>query len=687
MPKGYSNEPMLDIFIYETEQNLEQLEISILDSEKANKLTSDAINEIFRVMHTIKGSAAMMMFDGIASLAHVIEDLFFYIREEKPLDLDPVDIYDLVLSGIDIFKEEIGKLKEGKEPDGKHTDLIENIQAYLAAIKGIAQEDAVQEMATDSPSSEHYYLSPIPLELSNGCKEYEALLYFDEDCSMENVRAFAIVHNLKDIAENLRHYPENLIDDSTSANIIREQGFFLKMHATMGYKELYDYFAASSYVRGVDLKEVEPEESDVDKQLEQSGESGASSADHIQFGRDEGKSAHQSIISVDVAKLDRLMDLMGEMVIAEAMVTQNPEVINLELDSFQKAARQLQKITVELQDVAMSIRMVPLSTSFHKMHRIVRDMTKKLGKEAELVLIGETTEVDKNIIEHISDPLMHLVRNAVDHGIEMPDIRQEKKKNRKGQVTLEAENVGGDVLIMIKDDGRGLNKDEIYKKALSQNLISPDAELSDREILNLVFAPGFSTNEEVTEFSGRGVGMDVVTKNLEAVGGSISIDSVQGEGTTTTMKIPLTLAIIDGMNIRVGEAIYTLPTISIKETFRANASSILKDPSGTELIQVRGDWFHIVRLHEKFNVKPDSYNLSEGIMIMVEQDEKYICLFADELLGQQKVVVKPLPQFIRHYKNITSLTGCTLLGDGNMSLILNVVGIMGNDGRTRRKED
>jgi len=375
------------------------------------------------------------------------------------------------------------------------------------------------------------------------------------------------------------------------------------------------------------------------------------------------------------------------MVIAEAMVTQNPEVINLELDSFQKAARQLQKITVELQDVAMSIRMVPLSTSFHKMHRIVRDMTKKLGKEAELVLIGETTEVDKNIIEHISDPLMHLVRNAVDHGIEMPDIRQEKKKNRKGQVTLEAENVGGDVLIMIKDDGRGLNKDEIYKKALSQNLISPDAELSDREILNLVFAPGFSTNEEVTEFSGRGVGMDVVTKNLEAVGGSISIDSVQGEGTTTTMKIPLTLAIIDGMNIRVGEAIYTLPTISIKETFRANASSILKDPSGTELIQVRGDWFHIVRLHEKFNVKPDSYNLSEGIMIMVEQDEKYICLFADELLGQQKVVVKPLPQFIRHYKNITSLTGCTLLGDGNMSLILNVVGIMGNDGRTRREED
>ncbi|MFA7502822.1 MAG: chemotaxis protein CheA [Anaerovoracaceae bacterium] len=685
MTKGYSNEPMLDIFIYETEQNLEQLEISILSSERKKKITNDAINEIFRVMHTIKGSAAMMMFDNIASLAHAIEDLFFYIREEKPKGLDPVDIYDLVLTGIDVFKSEIEMLKQGREPEADHGELIESIHAYLSVIKGEGAPPASIETAVAPPASDHYYLTPIQTEPVDGCTAYEALLYFDEDCSMENVRAFAIVHSLKDIASQCCHYPENLIDDSTSAEIIREQGFVIQIHTEMAYKELFDYFAASSYVRAVDLKEMalcgNGEEPGAVARTADAG-----TVEDATPASDDSRSSHQSIISVDVAKLDRLMELMGEMVIAEAMVTQNPEVAGLEIDSFQKSARQLQKITVELQDVAMSIRMVPLSTTFHKMHRIVRDMTKKLDKEAELVLVGETTEVDKNIIEHISDPLMHLVRNAVDHGIERPEERIRNGKDGRGRVTLEAENVGGDVLIVIRDDGRGLNRDEIYKKALKQKLISPDAELTDREVMNLVFAPGFSTNEAVTEFSGRGVGMDVVVKNLEAVGGTISIESTPGQGTATIMKIPLTLAIIDGMNIRVGEAIYTLPTISIKETFRANVSSIVVDPSGNELIQVRGDWFSILRLHEKFDVEPDSRNLEDGIVIMVEQDEKYICLFADELLGQQQVVVKPLPLYIRQFKNIASLTGCTLLGDGSMSLILNVIGLIGSDGRIRRDE-
>jgi two-component system chemotaxis sensor kinase CheA len=389
--------------------------------------------------------------------------------------------------------------------------------------------------------------------------------------------------------------------------------------------------------------------------------------------QNENKSAHQSIISVDVTKLDKLMDLMGEMVIAEAMVTQNPELQSLKLNSFYKAARQLQKITSEMQDMIMSIRMVPLSATFQKMHRIVRDMSRKLNKEVQLKLIGEETEVDKNIIEHISDPLMHLVRNSIDHGIEMADERAAAGKPREGHVTLEAQNAGSDVLVIVRDDGKGLNKEKILKKAIEHGLINKsESEMTDREIYNLIFLPGFSTNDSVTEYSGRGVGMDVVLKNLEAIGGSAAVDSTEGEGTVTTLKIPLTLAIIDGMNIRVGDARYTLPTVSIQETFRAKGSDTFQDTEGNEMIMVRGQCYPILRLHKIYAIQTEITDLTRGIMLMVEQDGKSVCLFADELLGQHQVVFKALPGYIKNTRKIDGLAGCTLLGDGSISLILNI---------------
>jgi two-component system chemotaxis sensor kinase CheA len=381
----------------------------------------------------------------------------------------------------------------------------------------------------------------------------------------------------------------------------------------------------------------------------------------------------QSIISVSVVKLDKLMDLVGEMVIAEAMVIQNPDLKGLQLNNFTKAARQLNKITSEMQDMVMSIRMVPLSATFTKMHRIVRDMSKKLEKDVHLEIIGEETEVDKNIIEHISDPLMHLVRNSIDHGIETAEERQAKGKPKAGTITLEAKNVGSDVLIIIRDDGKGLNKDKILKKARENNLLfKNESEMTEKEIYNLILLPGFSTKEKVTEFSGRGVGMDVVTKNIEAVGGSLSVDSVSEKGTTISLKIPLTLAIIDGMNIKVGKSRYTIPTISIKESFQPKEEDIFTDPEGNEMIMVRGQCFIIRRLHELYKVETKVTKFSEGIIIMVEQDDKSICVFADALLGQQQVVVKALPQYIQNFKKIKGLAGCTLLGDGSISLILDV---------------
>jgi two-component system chemotaxis sensor kinase CheA len=384
------------------------------------------------------------------------------------------------------------------------------------------------------------------------------------------------------------------------------------------------------------------------------------------------------MISVSVDKLDGLMNLVGELVIAEAMVTQSPDVLALESDHFHKAARQLHKITGDLQDMVMSIRMVPLSTTFVKMHRIVRDMSKKLDKQVVLDLIGEETEVDKNIIERISDPLMHLIRNAIDHGIEDEAERLAKGKDKVGHISLEAKNAGSDVLIILKDDGRGLNKNKILEKARQNGLLNKDElDMSDRDIYSLILKPGFSTKEQVTEFSGRGVGMDVVAKNLEAVGGAVLIESQEDHGTTMTLKIPLTLAIIEGMNIRVGASRFTLPITSIVESFRPSSKDCHTDPDGNEMVMVRGCSYPILRMHKHFSLKNTETVLADGILIMVEDEHKEICLFADELLGQQQVVVKALPNYIKSMKKILGLAGCTLLGDGSISLILDVGGLAG----------
>lgn len=690
LDNGFSNEPMLDIFIYETTQNIEQLEKLILESEESGSFSSENVNEIFRIMHTIKGSSAMMLFNNLASLAHAVEDLFYYIREEKPEHIDHAALSDIILEGVDFIKLELEKVKNADGLDGDPSSLVGNIKGFLASIKGEAQPvQAKAEKKEEVPAPQQYYLSSKKDVNPQDQKGYEAVFYFEEGCEMENIRAYAIVQSIKEISEEFHYYPEDIIENNDSVQIIRDQGFKVRLKTEKGLTELHEFFMNTPFVRDIELTELnddkaseaftEPENKTIQPPSTQAPKEPQHEQEQADHGQAEKKNSHQqqNIISVDVAKLDILMDLMGEMVIAEAMVTQNPELQNLQLNSFYKAARQLRKITGEMQDMVMSIRMVPLSATFHKMHRIVRDMGRKLSKEVQLTLIGEGTEVDKNIIEHISDPLMHLVRNAVDHGIESPDERVIAGKARAGQVTLEAKNAGSDVVVTVRDDGKGLNKEKILAKAASQGLLTKSKnEMTDREIYNLIFLPGFSTNENVTEFSGRGVGMDVVIKNLEAIGGSVSIDSVTGAGTVTTLKIPLTLAIIDGMNIRVGNAKYTLPTTSIAETFQAKEKDIVRDPDGIEMIMVRGECYPILRLHEVYAVKTDIIDLTRGIMLMVEQDGKSMCLFADELLGQHQVVVKALPNYIKNTKKVDGLAGCTLLGDGSISLILNIGGLI-----------
>lgn len=771
MPVTFENEAMLEVYIFEATQTLDQMEQIIMKSERESTFGEEAVNEIFRFMHTIKGSSAMMMFHNITTIAHTMEDIFFFLREKKPQNVDYSTLSDLVLDGVDFMKVEVNKIKNHDEPDGDPGDLVMRLKDYLDEIltassgstektsntSGMPAPESEYEGESEGPASqpsvagkesgfnathdqaEATLKSRKEPKKKKPVQAYKAKLYFQDGCEMEHLRAYGVVHDLTELAEEMFFCPQNILEDDGAAEMIRSLGFelFIRTTATMeelqtriektvfleqlilGHAEKPDFephcmhqddihwiasdrpattaesedFGDNAVESGALADPSVTKEVNVAKEAHNTAQPKAKSKQTLasysprtdsktksdaEAAAKEQSSGSQSMISVNVEKLDGLMNLVGELVIAEAMVTQNPDVLALESDHFQKASRQLHKITTDLQDMVMSIRMVPLSTTFIKMHRIVRDMSKKLNKQVVLDMAGEETEVDKNIIERISDPLMHLIRNAIDHGIEDESERLEKGKDKIGRISLEAKNAGSDVLIILRDDGRGLSKEKILEKARANGLLTKaEHEMSDREIFNLILLPGFSTKEQVTEFSGRGVGMDVVAKNLEEVGGAVHIESVYGQGTTMTLKIPLTLAIIEGMNIRVGSSRFTIPITSIKESFKPAAKDCHKDPDHNEMVMVRGRSYPILRMHQHFHIEKTETVLADGILIMVEDEDKEICLFADELLGQQQVVVKALPNYIKSMKKILGLAGCTLLGDGSISLILDVSGLAG----------
>lgn len=673
---NFIDEPMLQAYIHETSQILETLEQEMIQSEMNDTFTEDSINVIFRYMHTIKGSSAMMMYNNIGGLAHVLEDLFFIIRKEDNLEYDFSTLVDLVLESIDFFKIELIKVKNKDDVDGDPSSLQVEIDNLIQTIK--VENGLIDENENKSKKqNQKYYIRPStqPEQVNL----FQAVIRFEEGCEMENIRSYTVVQNALEFSNQAYYFPNDIIDNELSAEVIRKDGFKIIISTLKPLDEIKTFFESTIFLKDLKVQAIEMElfnKLSLEYQQETSSEEikvPKTSKKYKEKKEVAEKTTGQAVISVHVDKLDKLMNMVGELVIAESMVTQNPEVTSLEIESFDKAARQLQKISADLQDMVMGIRMVPLSTTFMKMHRIVRDMNRKLGKEVVLDVSGEETEVDKSIIEKISDPLMHIIRNAIDHGIESAEIRKELEKSEHGRIHLEARNSGSNVLIIIKDDGKGLNKKKIYDKALSNGLTDRAfEELNESEIYKFILNPGFSTNEAVTEFSGRGVGMDVVSKNIENVGGSVIVESEERKGTTITLKIPLTLAIIEGMNLKVGASRFTLPLMTIKESFRPKSDAVFKDPSGLEMIMLRGECYPVLRLHKHYDIPTGITSCDEGILIMIEEDGRSCCLFADELLGQQQVVVKTLPNYIKQYKNVKGLSGCTLLGDGNISLILDV---------------
>uniref|UniRef100_UPI002D800445 chemotaxis protein CheA n=1 Tax=Oscillibacter sp. TaxID=1945593 RepID=UPI002D800445 len=380
----------------------------------------------------------------------------------------------------------------------------------------------------------------------------------------------------------------------------------------------------------------------------------------------------ESLISVGLSKLDQLSAIVGEIVITEAMVTGSPDLKGLHLDAFSKSARQLRKLTDELQDVSMSLRMIPVSNTFQKMNRIVRDMCKKLNKQVKLTLVGEDTEVDKTIVDSIGDPIMHMVRNSMDHGIEENvQDRIDAGKDPVGEILLSAQDTGSEVIIQISDDGAGVNDEAVLAKAIRNGIASPDVEYSHKEILNFLMAPGFSTNAQVTEFSGRGVGMDVVKSGVESLGGSVSITSEQGKGMTTIMRIPLTMAIMDGMEVSVGDSIFTIPINNIRSSIKTTEEAILHDSVNGEMVKMLDGYYPVIRARDFYNLPGGAEKIDDGVLMWLESGDCSYCLFVDELLGEQQIVVKPLPAYVNNF-DIKSygITGCSILGDGNISIIL-----------------
>ncbi|HBE9271243.1 TPA: chemotaxis protein CheA [Clostridioides difficile] len=694
---------MLDMFIFETSLLLEQLDEIMIQIEKEKVFTHNNINETFRIMHTIKGSASMMGLDNISALAHSVEDLFYAIREGKIEVLDNDLLFDLVFQSLDFIRRDIDELQSRGCISSDYSNFIEGIEEYVSTL----------ELSSSMKSKDNANLeSTDEKEAIDSNFEYKedsdvVKIIFEQGCMMENVRAFMLVFELRDYCEFIDFYPKDVETNAESTEYIKSYGFYIQFVAkedkAIVYKTIEDNLYVKEYIN-ISKKEIEMKSTSnndaVENKLKDNNKVSKSyqnnyTEDEIQEDVLNEKTdmekdslseenehlpiSKQSIMSVNLEKLDLLQNIVGEIVIMESMVVNSVNSTGVDIDNFNKATRQLHKLTDELQDIVMSMRMIQIAGVFQKMHRIVRDMNKKLDKNVELITIGAETEVDKNVIDNLAEPFMHLIRNAMDHAIEPIEERIAKGKEEVGKIVLSAENLGGEAVISISDDGRGIMRDKILAKAKEQGLLKHQInEYTDNEVNSLIMTPGFSTKESITEFSGRGVGMDIVRKSIEKVGGSIEVKSKQDEGTTFTIKIPLTLSIVEGMKFKVGDSLFTLPISSIRRTFKlTDLNQIITEGNKTELITIYGACIPIIRLHKIYNIQTKVTNLMHGNMIIIENEHKAVCIFVDEIIGNQQVVVKPFPVYFNRF-NIKNkgLSGCTILGDGSISLIIDADSII-----------
>ncbi len=707
-----------EFYVQENIQLLEQLEeILLVEQSGDGKLGKEAIEEIFRVMHTIKGSSAMMGYDSLTKLTHSVEDVFDEIRNGLELSHDKwEEVVDVALASVDFLKEEVLNVQDGLLPEASIDELHERVLRLLNSNDENSNEDNDDDKLLEiklPKDCENEKKTQTTQVIGEKCLYIKVL--FENGCGMEGIRALGVVTMIDGLCSVMKTIPEDLnvecddeiikdgfimyvktMKEQCELEKCVEETMLLKSYEITKVTDKIELENIFGIVNSIDIQEdindiedvinIEDEiikDENINVEIEKINEELKKEIHNEPDKKEVNQQAAQphahnknNYLTVNIDKVDTLMNLVGEIVTTESMVEKQSQLENFDSDNFEKQARRLHQLTNELQDVVMSIRMVPISSTFTKMQRVVRDMSKKTGKIVDLVLIGEQTEVDKNILENISDPLMHMIRNSMDHGIEMPNDRRESSKPEKATITLEAKNTGGDVVIIIKDDGKGLDKDVIVKKAIEKGITSKSIEeISDKEAYNFILAPGFSTNTAVTEYSGRGVGMDVVHTNIRKLRGSISIDSEKGKGTMIVLRIPLTLAIVDGMKVEIGNEIYIIPSLNIKEVFRQGVYDIVENPNGEEHSIIRGNCYEIRRLSNILGINTEKFD--DGIMILVESEMGSACIIVDGIIGQQQVVIKPIPTLLTQFEKVqSSMAGCSILEDGSISLIFDVNSII-----------
>jgi len=656
-----------ETFLEESFEGLDVMESSLLNLD-AGESDSETVNTIFRSAHSIKGGSATFGFDNVATFTHVLETLLDEVRSG---DRDVTqDIVNALLESVDCVRNMLEAQRDNSNYDEAQ---VKAVQTRLEAILG---NDEVSEETTDvaeeSNSSNGWLIDFKPhlnmIQTGNDpvriIRELESIGVISVKANLEKLPDLAEM-NAEDcyLSWEIELYSD--VDESA----IREIFEWVEDECDLNIKPLQTEVAAQE-IKSVDSPsiktEVKPEVEVVNKN-EESVQNKATPARTKSTG--EGGS-----IRVGIDKVDELINLVGELVITQSMLGemgQNFESSNIE--KMMDGLSQLERHTRELQESVMRIRMLPISFAFNRFPRLVHDLSSKLGKKIELKLSGESTELDKTVMEKIGDPLVHLVRNSLDHGLETPDIRLAAGKPETGILHLNAYHKGGNIIIEITDDGAGLNKDRIRAKAISNGLITESEVLTDEKIYDLIFQPGFSTAEAVSDLSGRGVGMDVVRRNIRELGGAVDIVSSEGKGSTITIRLPLTLAIMDGQLVRVGKETYIIPIVSIIESLQAKKESINKIVDHAEVYKLRDEYINIVRLYETFDLVPDSTDVSNGLLVMVEGEGSKIGLFVDELLGQQQVVIKSLET---NYRRIEGVSGATILGDGTVAMILDVAGLV-----------
>jgi two-component system chemotaxis sensor kinase CheA len=570
----------------------------------------DAVGMVFRAFHTIKGTSAFLELAVIADMGHHAESLLSRVRDREIRYSG--GYADLSLRALDMLKELIGRVQDALsggpllKPEG-YNDLMKILADPEAAGISEAQEDSPPPRVGD-------------------------LLVAQGKVSREDVEQAVAAPRVGDI----------MVAQGTATRERVESAQKAPTDAPLGVKMVQEQSAS--------VKDV-------------------GQALRTQKRMKNAQAVVDTSVRVSTSRLDRLIDMVGELVIAHSMVAQDEVVTAGQNHDLIKKIGHTSKIVRELQDMSMSLRMVPLKGTFNKMTRLVRDVARKLGKQVNLVTEGEETEIDRNLVDIINDPLVHMIRNAVDHGIEMPDDRREVGKAEAGEVKLSAYHSAGNVVVEIRDNGKGLDKDILLKKALGNGLISEGVNLSDREIFNLIFEPGFSTAAEVTDVSGRGVGMDVVKKNIESLRGQVEINSVKGVGSTFKMSLPLTLAIIDGMVVQVGQETYVIPTVSIVKSIKPEDGEIATVYGKGEMISVQGKLIPLVSLAGLYDLEVDDHLESKRLVVIVEDEHHQAGLVIHELLGRQQVVIKTLGETMR---NIPGISGSAIMPNGRVGLILDV---------------